>query len=306
MRAAILTTLALLITGCPSDRTAQKTLYGSTVDLPPALHAPAPPAIAIITGLRAPESVLHDPEQDVYFISNINGGMLTADGNGFLSRVDANTLAVQLKWVESGKNGARLDAPKGMAILGDTRYVSDIHTVRKFDRRTGAPSGEIAISGTTFLNDIATDGRSLYVSDTGVRLGPGTTFIATGTDAIWKITGDRAEKIAGGTDLGRPNGLDYFSGALHVVTFGSNELYALHGGKKKEIARLPTGQLDGLVHLADGTPVVTSWEGDEIYRGRHAILAGLDAPADVGYDARRHRLLVPHPPSNHVTLHVVQ
>jgi len=306
MRAAIIITLALLVTACPSDRTAQKTLYGSTVDLPPPLHAPAPPAVAIITGLRAPESALHDPEQDVYFISNINGGMLTVDGNGFLSRVDAKTLEVQLKWVDSGKNGTRLDAPKGMAILGDLLYVADIDKVRKFDRRTGAPAGEIAIPGTTFLNDIATDGHSLYVSDTGVRLGPGTTFVATGTDAIWKITGDRAEKIAAGTDLGRPNGLDYVGGSLHAVTFGSNELYALQNGEKKEIARFPTGQLDGLVHLADGTAVVTSWEGDEIYRGRDAILAGLDAPADIGYDARRHRLLVPHPPSNQVTLHLLR
>jgi hypothetical protein len=311
MRAAILTTLALLITGCPSDRTAQKTLYGSTVDLPPALHAPAPPAIAIITGLRAPESVLHDPEQDVYFISNINGQMLSVDGNGFISRVNAETLNVELKWIEGGRNGVSLDAPKGMAILGDTLYVTDINKVRKFDRRSGASRGDIEIANATFLNDLTTDGKSLYLSDTGIISGPGITFYDSGTAAIWKLTGDRPEKLAGGEELRQPNGLDYVGGKLRVVTFRGNELYELDGAKRSNIVKMPAGQLDGVTHLADGTAIVSSWKGNEIYRAgkgenAKAILAGMDAAADLGYDVKRRRLLIPQPMANQVTIHSVQ
>jgi hypothetical protein len=301
---------ALLLAGCPANRVAQKTLQGSTANVPPPMIVRAPAAIATITKLRAPESVLYDPEQDVYLISNINGQMLSVDNNGFLSRVDAKTLAIEPQWVMAGKNGVTLDAPKGMAILGDTLYVTDIDTVRKFDRRTGMPRGHLDLPGSSFLNDIATDGTSLYVSDTGIRTGPGNTFFDTGTDAIWKITNDRAEKLADSGDLLHPNGLDLVDGTLRVVSFRGNELYDLTGGKKKNVRRLPYGQLDGLTHLADGTALVSSWKGDGIYRADgdtfRPILTSMDAPADLGYDTKRHRLLVPQPTANVVTIHDVR
>jgi DNA-binding beta-propeller fold protein YncE len=305
MRGVFLALLPLL-TGCPADRSADPTLRGSALPLPPPLRALAPPALTTITQLRGPESVLHDAGQDVYFISNINGGMLTVDGNGFISRVDAATMKVELKWIAAG-----LNAPKGMAILGNVLYVTDINIIRKFDRRSGAPLGEIAIAGASFLNDITTDGESLYVSDTGIATGPGITFYDTGTDAIWKITRDQPEKFASGIDLQQPNGIDWVGGNLRVVTFRGNALYELDEGRRKDIAKMPGGQLDGVVHLPDGTAIVSSWKGNEIYRApkrgdAEAILAGMDAPADLGYDIKRHRLLIPHPTANQVTVHRVQ
>jgi DNA-binding beta-propeller fold protein YncE len=306
MRPAIVALLLLpAMAGCPANRTAEPTLRGSAVELPPPMRALAPAALTTITKLRGPESVLHDPEQDVYFISNINGAMLEVDGNGFISRVDAATLAIEPKWIANG-----LNAPKGMALLGDTLYVADINAVRKFDRRTGAALGSIAIDGASFLNDVASDGKNIYVSDTGIVSGPGIAFYDTGTDAIWKITGDRTEKLAAGAELRHPNGLDVFDGKLRVVTFRGNELYELDGGARRNIVKLPAGQLDGITHLPDGTALVSSWKGNEIFRvsgdESTAILAGMDAPADLGYDAKRRRLLVPHPMANQVTVHSVR
>jgi hypothetical protein len=300
-----------LLAGCPADRSAEPTLHGSPMPLPPPMLAPAPPALATFTKLRGPESVLYDPAQDVYFISNINGAMQSVDGNGFISRVDAATLAIDAHWIESGRNGVRLDGPKGMAILGDALYVADITVVRRFDRRSGAPRGQVAIDGATFLNDITTDGRRLYVSDTGILTGPGNTFYDSGSDAIWSITNDRAEKLAGGAELHHPNGLDWFDGELRVVTFRGNELYVLDDGRKRTLATTPRGQLDGVVHLGDGAALVSSWMGNEIYRVPRrgeatAILAGIAAPADIGYDTRRRHLLVPRPTANQVTVHAVQ
>ena len=263
------------------------------------------PALAIIGKLAGPESVLHDPEQDVYFISNLNGGLLTRDNNGFISRVNAQTMEVELKWVAGGTNGVRLDAPKGMAIVGDTLFVSDVTGVRKFDRRTGAPKGEIALPGATLINDLTTDGRDVYASDTAVVPSAGITFAPTGTDAIWKISGDRATKIASGTQLNQPNGVDFFKGRLWVVTFRGGELYRLDGEKKTGVIKTRRPQLDGLVHLADGTPVYSSWTGNAVYRGNVPILRGVSAPADIGYDTKRRRLLVPNSPLNQVTIHPV-
>jgi DNA-binding beta-propeller fold protein YncE len=308
MRWILTLTAMLVLTACPGTRAREKTLPSDRTERLPAMEVHAPPATSIITGLRGPESVLYDPGQDVYFVSNINGGLLEADGNGFISRVQPGSMAVDLKWIEGGRAGVRLDAPKGMAILGETLYVSDVTAVRRFDRRTGAPRGELALPGATLINDITTDGTSLYVSDTGVRPGPGTTFVSTGTDAIWKITGDHVEKLAEGRALGQPNGVDFAGGTLRVVTFEGNELYALEGGTRTDLARLPAGQLDGLIHLADGSVIVTSWLGKQIYRGRPggpftAILAGIATPADIGYDTKRHLLLVPSSAAGQVTVH---
>jgi hypothetical protein len=298
----------LFLTACPGSPVREKTLPADPKERLPAMAVHAPPATSILTGLRGPESVLYDAGQDVYFISNMNGGLLEADGNGFISRVQAGSMAVDLKWIEGGRAGIHLDAPKGMALLGDTLYVSDITAVRRFDRRTGAALGELALPGATLINDITTDGTSLYVSDTGVRPGPGTTFVATGTDAIWKITGDHVEKLAEGRALAQPNGLDFVDGALRVVTFEGNALYELDGGTRRELAQLPAGQLDGLIHLADGSIVVTSWLGKQIYRGRPGgsftvILAGIATPADIGYDTKRRLLLVPSSAADQVTVH---
>lgn len=303
--------LAVSLTGCPADRVAQNTLRGAAVDVPPPMREAAPPANVVITQLRGPESVLHDPQQDVYFISNLNGALTTVDDNGFISRVDAKTLQVHLKWIAGGRDGVRLDAPKGMAIVGDALFVGDVTAVRSFDRRSGRPLGEIPLPGATLINDLTTDGTSVYVSDTGLRPGPGTIFEPTGTDAIWKITNNRAEKIAAGRDLRHPNGLDWVDGKLRAVTFGPSELYALVDGKRKRLALLPDGQLDGLVHLADGSALVSSWGGEGIYRGRpggkfEPVITGIDNPADIGYDTKRGRLLLPIPALNQVTIHAMR
>jgi hypothetical protein len=269
------------------------------------------PAVTTISNLAGPESALYDPDQDVYFISNINGGLLDRDDNGFITRVNAQTLQVDLKWIESGKNGVHLDGGKGMAIVGNTLYVSDVTAVKKFDRHTGAPLGEIPLPGATTINDLATDGTNVFASDTGVIPGPGNSFKPTATDSIWEITNDKATKIASGTDLGQPNGLVVVDGKLWAITFGGDELYRLDNGKKTDVTKLPNRQLDGVVHLDDGSFVVTSWYASAIFRGKpggkfESILQSINTPADIGYDTKRHLLLVPNSTDNHVTLHPVK
>lgn len=302
MRRAIL--FLLLLAACIGKEEDPHKL-GTTATVKPA------PAVTTIANLAGPESVLYDPDQDVYFISNINGGLLERDNNGFISRVNAQNLSVDMHWIAGGKNGVTLDGPKGMAIVGDTLYAADVTAVRKFDRHTGAPLGAIALPGATTINDLATDGKNVFASDTGVKSGPGSTFEPTGTDAVWMIANDQPKKIASGSDLHQPNGLDVVDGKLWVVTFGADELYRLDNGKKTDVTRLPNRQLDGLVHLADGSFVVSSWYASAVFRGKPGgsfspILESISMPADLGYDSKRHLLLVPASSLNHVTIHPVQ
>jgi hypothetical protein len=287
----------LLVVAC------QKSEPAAPVETPPVPHLPAATAPAtnpnqISEGLQTPESVLYDADQDVYFISNINGAPDAADGNGFISRVNAETLRSDAKWIESGKSEVILNAPKGMAVIGDDLFVADITTVRVFDRKSGKPKGETMLSGATFLNDIASDGTSIYVSDSGA-------------DTVWQITAGTAQKFAEGKHLKNPNGLDVVNGELWVVTQGGTEVYKLAKGKKTSVALLPKSGLDGLAHLADGTLLITSWDQKCVYRGPAKgpftpFVENVNGPADIGIDTRRNRLLVPHFIDNVVSIHPLQ
>jgi sugar lactone lactonase YvrE len=278
---------------------------GTAAATPPAPAKPAPSLSLHDAGFATPESVLYDAKNDVYLVSNINGGPSAADGNGFISRVAADGSKVDLKWIEGGKNGAKLDAPKGLTIAGDVLYVADLTRVRMFDPTTGKAKGEVPLPGATFANDIAAapDGR-VFVSDSGIKIDDkGVT--PTHSDAVYVIEKKKAKVLAKGDDLGHPNGLLFANDAggkanekLWVVTFGSGELYSLDKeGKKGDASKLPQGQLDGIVPLGDGV-LVSSWEAQGVFRGKAGgtfdlVLTGLKAPADIGYDTKRSRVLVP-------------
>lgn len=269
-------------------------------------------------GLQTPESVLHDPGADVYFVSNINGVPTDLDGNGFIARVRPNGTVEELRWVDGAAAGVTLNAPKGMALHGDTLFVADIDAVRAFDRTTGEPYGSRRVAGATFLNDLAVapDG-TLYVSDSGLNAD----FSPSGTAAIYRFDGDEPVAVAEGADLGSPNGIAFTrEGDLVLAGFGGPQVRALKvrdaaaGGSPSSttLAELPGGSLDGVVVLDDGSLLVSSWEGQAVYRIRagggepEVIIEGVPSPADIGWDAQRRRVLIPVFQENRLIFEPVQ
>jgi hypothetical protein len=125
---------------------------------PPPPPAPVATKVAVVEGFLTPESVKYDSAQDVYFVSNINGGPLAKDNNGFISRVRPDGAIENLKFIEGAHNGVTLNAPKGLALRGDTLWVADIDVVRAYDAKTGVPRDSVSLAslGAVFLNDIAT------------------------------------------------------------------------------------------------------------------------------------------------------
>ena len=261
---------------------------------------PAPKLSLHDAGFNAPESVLYDAKTDVYLVSNINGSPGAVDDNGYISRVAPDGSKVEAKWIEAGKNGVKLDAPKGTAIVDRMLYVADITRLRTFDADSGKPRGDIALPGCTFANDVTAgpDGR-VYVSDSGIEFDEKGNPVPTKSDAVYVVDKGHAKTLAKGEDLGHPNGLVWSGAKLWVVTFGTGEIYSLdESGKKADAHKLPKGMLDGIVALADGSFLVSSWEGTAVYRGKPGgdwslLLGDLRAPADIGYDSKRNRILVP-------------
>jgi sugar lactone lactonase YvrE len=259
-----------------------------------------PPIVLKDVGFKTPESVLYDPEQDAYFVSNINGTPFDVDGNGFISKVTPDGKSVELMWIDGSKKPSQLNAPKGLAVSGNLLYVADITVVRMFDRKTGAPKGKVAIPGATFLNDLATgpDG-TVYVTDSGFKPGKNG-FEPTGSDSVYKIVkGNRAVKLIADKELGGPNGLIADDSGVWIVTAGSGELLHVDpSGKKEPGQKLPAGTLDGIVKLSDGTVLVSSWAASSIFRGTpggafETIVRDVKSPADIGYDTKRNVILIP-------------
>ena len=277
--------------------------------VPPPQAAPAtpspPPAtkVATVAGFLTPESVLHDTTQDIYFVSNINGSPTAKDNNGFISRVRPDGAVENLKFIEGGKSGVTLNAPKGLALWADTLWVADIDAVRAFNARTGATIDSVSLAslGAVFLNDIAVAPTgALYITDTGIRFDDVGNVLHPGPDRVFRIGPDRKVTVAvRGDTLGRPNGiaLDPVGKRFVIVEFGGRSLLAWKPEDKAPsvIAKGPGG-FDGVV-IAGGKILVSSWTDSTVssYETGQAVklVTGVPSPADIGYDAKRNRLLIP-------------
>jgi hypothetical protein len=264
-----------------------------------------------VTGLATPESVLHDTARDVYFVSNINGAPTAKDDNGFISKVSPTGEVLALKFIDGAQDGVTLHAPKGMGLVGDRLLVADIDVIRSFDITTGALLDELPVDGATFLNDIATNGNTVVISDTGLTH-DGTNFAPSGSDALYvlDVTSNALSKIVqGGEVLPRANGVAIVDGSIFVAYFGAPRIdrFDLKGAALGQWT-LPAGSLAGLVSDGAGGFYVSSWESQSVYAVSAAgeakvIKQGLAAPADIALDAGRKVLLVPRFMDNIVEVH---
>ena len=270
----------------------------TTAKTEPAPASTPKPAVRFTGAFATPESVLYDEAADRYLVSNVNGKPFEADGNGYIAVLAPDGAITNPKWIAGGVKKAKLDAPKGMVISGGILYVADITVVRKFDAKDGTPKGDIPIEGTTFLNDVSAtpDGR-IYVSDSGLK-GGATGLEPSGTDAVYIIEKGKVRPLAKMKDLGSPNGVLATDNGVLVVTFGTGELYRLdNDGKRKDMTPIPEGMLDGIVAFGDAL-LIASWKASAIYKGMlhgtfEVVVPNVKMPADIGFDKKRSRVLVP-------------
>jgi sugar lactone lactonase YvrE len=252
--------------------------------------APLSAAIAHTVGkLEAPEAVRFDPELGVWFVANINGDPLGKDGNGYISRITRDGQVDSLKFIAGGRGGAKLNAPKGMAIVGDTLWVADIDAVRAFDKRSGKPITTVSLAKEAkFLNDAAVgpDG-AIYFTDTG-------------TNRVFRVADGKATVALEFKDLQGPNGIawDSTDSKFVIVPFQGKSIYRwAPGDSVPTVVVEGPGQMDGIEALDGGRFVVSTWadsslfvlDGDKITK----LVGGLPSPADIGFDAESGRIAVP-------------
>jgi sugar lactone lactonase YvrE len=269
-----------------------------------------------IIGFQGPESVRYDPDQDVYFVSNMAGAGSAKDDNGYIVRVRASNPDSASILVEGGKNGVTLDAPKGLAIHGDTLWATDVTALRGFDRHSGAPLATIDFAplGAVQLNDIAVapDG-TLHVTDTGIIMSP-KGVIHTGPDRIFVVGPNAQISVAAqGFQLRRPNGITWDPvGKRWIVLsfdqFAGQIMANPHGSAAPQLIRTRSGggQLDGVEVLPDGAILFTSWADSSIHLLANdrdkPIIREVAVPADIGVDTKRNYVLIPLSMLGHVQL----
>ncbi|MGH7711728.1 MAG: SMP-30/gluconolactonase/LRE family protein [Gemmatimonadaceae bacterium] len=253
--------------------------------------------------LDVPESVRYDADLDAFFVSNIKGIPSAKDNNGFIARVDATKPDSFTVVVRGGQGGVTLNAPKGIAIQGDTLWVADIDVVRGFNKRTGESIGTISFSrfSPRFLNDVAAgpDGE-IYVTDTSIQItGSGTRYF--GQDKLFVVKGREVRLLLEGQNkLAQPNGVawDTKGGRLLLAPFGGQSITSITTTNLQPIPIAGgLGGYDGIEVLPDGRVLVTSWQDSTVNvvvdGALRKVITNVEGPADIGVDTKRMVLALP-------------
>lgn len=212
------------------------------------------PAWNTQTVFQQPESVVYDSQRDLLFVSNVNGAPNEVDGNGYISQLSVDGKLIEQHWLTG------LDAPKGLAIVGDTLYVADINQLVAIDIKHKKISKRYPVSGAKFLNDVVADtAGNVYVSDML-------------TDTIHRLTQGKLEVWLHDDALEYPNGLLIEGDNLIVASWGvmtdgfatdiAGHLKTIDLASKKIQSlgdKTPVGNLDGLESDGEGNYFVTDW-----------------------------------------------
>ncbi|SMO78663.1 hypothetical protein [Fodinibius sediminis] len=237
------------------------------------------------TELITPECATFDPEQNVFYISNLNRDNNTED-DGYISIVNADGTIENAHWTDG------LGSPLGNDFHGDYLYVSDNGQIVQIDRKTGAVSNRITIEGASDLNgiDIAGDG-TIYTADSD-------------GNKIFRVTPEgEAELILEDEKLNTPNGVHVQGNQLLIASSGSGSLLSLDLKTSTLSTLVPEGlgQADGIIALEGGHFLVSSWSGEvyfinsDMQQTQPLLDTSADSinAADIGYIPRDSLLVVP-------------
>jgi sugar lactone lactonase YvrE len=194
-------------------------------------------------GLANPESVQLSRDGAFLYVSNVNGEGEARDGDGFISRVSTDGRMLEREWARG------LDAPKGLALAGDTLVVTDIDHIVLINADTGAVMQRIPAPGAQFLNDAA--------------IMPDGTIIATdsATKRIYAVRDGAAEIWLEHDLLDSANGLLPAPAQLIVTTMAGRLLAIDYESRAITVLADGLGEADGVAALGDGRYLVSEWPG---------------------------------------------
>tara|TARA_Y100001978_G_C23676637_1_gene426783 strand:- start:351 stop:1280 length:930 start_codon:yes stop_codon:yes gene_type:complete len=267
--------------------------------------------IAEVDGFQIPECVVVDTKNQTAYVSNVNAAVegegydrfWADDGNGFISKflVPRSSPSVRRRGKVANPSSEKLhgedlvrsdekfrfSGPKGMCLLGDELWVTDIDRVLIFSISGKAEPQIIHVPGAVALNDMASDGEFAYVTDS-----------AAGTCYRLHKKGKHQE-IAAPKGI---NGITFHNEKMYGVSWGLSDIYELDPDGKKPPRSFMLSEYfktpDGIEVLADGTFIVSDSEGNQVVSiapDEKTVTRIIEcaAPADIGIDRSRGLLFVP-------------
>ncbi|MFK7856396.1 MAG: hypothetical protein AB8B79_19930 [Granulosicoccus sp.] len=212
-----------------------------------------------VEGFSQPESALFDKQRDRIIVSNIDGHPAEADGQGFLSLLSMQGEVIEHDWVTG------LNAPKGMAILGDELLVTDLTELLVIDLDSAAIKTKIKVTGSLFLNDVTASAQVAWITD---LLGNALYQYSQGEVTLWLKD----------EDLAHPNGVFLDDQRLIVGSWGKglqDDFSTEHPGgllqvslDDKKITSLPgggmLGNLDGVFRYKK-TLITNDWLTGDVF-----------------------------------------
>jgi len=224
------------------------------------------------------ESTLYDQGNNIIYASNIEGDASKKDGKGSVGKLKPDGTVINARWATG------LNAPKGMALLNGKLYVADIDELVEINTTDGKINKRYPIKGATFLNDVATDGSKVYVSDTQ-------------TGKVYVLDNGNISTVAEGRDGANGLACDK-NGQLYILDKNGLSKYNVANKQNQFINQAVTGG-DGLVIIDDSTYLASRWQG-EIYlirNGKEQLLLDTKADssntADINYIPAEKLVLVP-------------
>ncbi|MBN2450545.1 MAG: hypothetical protein JXR77_09145 [Lentisphaeria bacterium] len=244
--------------------------------------------ISRLRGFQVPECVLPDVVSGDVYVSNIEAApdaYWVDDGRGYITRLERGGGRAE-RWLDSTA-AVPIHSPKGMCLLQGRLYFTDNSRLLDCDAATG---GDVRVLAAGFgkANDLATDGVSVWLSDTKEGL-------------VWCIAPDGVSRRPIPAPEG-VNGLAFHGGRLLAVSWDLHDLYELD--PKGEVPPRAFGladhfvNLDGIEVLEDGTFLVSDFVGNKVCRvsadgTKVTLLVEVCSPADIGLDRARGLLYVP-------------
>jgi len=250
-----------------------------------------------VGGLKTPESFIVDPAIGNYFISNINGNPVSRDNNGFIVKLDPS--GKPLLFIRGGDPQVTLHAPDGLALKGNILYVTDIDSLRWFDKNNGKPLGHIDFTGmgAKRLKGLAFDGEdNLFISDVLAN-------------AIYKVETGNAHKISvfkKDNRLGNPSGMVYDSARKRLigVARATGRIWGIRlDGKIAPVIQKTFKNLNGIDWDRQGNLLVSDRTEGKIYRIHNfsrieVVRENILTPANISFDYARNLILVPSSKGN--------
>lgn len=248
------------------------------------------------TILKTPESVIFDEKYGVFYVSCIGAVPPDAkDKDGYIAKLNQKGEIIKKDWVTG------LSGPKGMAIKGDSLYVTDIDALVLIHTPSGKVVQRIPVKGAKFLNDVAIDDMGMvYFSDSYAN-------------SLHSWDGKKVATLATGEALGNPNGIFNETDRLVMASFGKGNVYTFNKATaaiEVKVDTLPGG--DGVEAFKDGY-LVSNWNGEVYYINKDwkkQLLLDTKAAkrnaADIEFVPSQNLLLVPEFFGNKVTAYDVK